>query len=40
MVCRRGATVVTAGQSRIGTGTKVSFNDNSADAAPQRSAAR
>ena len=35
-----GATVVTAGQSRIGTGTKVSFNDNSADAAPQRSAAR
>ena len=35
-----GATVVTAGQSRIGNGTKVSFKDDSADAAPQRSAAR
>ena len=35
-----GATVVTAGQSRIGNGTKVSVKEDSADAAPQRSAAR
>lgn len=33
-------TVVTAGQSRIGNGTKVSFKEDGADAAPQRSAAR
>ena len=35
-----GATIVTAGQSRIGNGTKVSFKDDGADPAPQRSAAR
>ena len=35
-----GATIVTAGQSRIGNGTKVSFKDDGANPAPQRSAAR
>lgn len=34
------AMVVTAGQSRIGNGSKISFKEDSADAAPQRSAAR
>ena len=35
-----GTTVVTAGQSRIGNGTKVAFKDDGAGSAPQRSAAR
>lgn len=35
-----GATVVTAGQSRIGNGTKVAFKEDGADATVQRSAAR
>ena len=35
-----GTTVVTAGQSRIGNGTKVAFKDDGAEGAPQRSAAR